>query len=99
MLGDLIPELDLLETLAVKLDSTHHHSEKTWKHLAPALGMPPSDIESLERPSVTLVRHLIESHPKLTVMQFRDVLQEMGRHDVVAILDQYIHNPKGNCSH
>lgn len=99
MLGDLIAELGLLETLAVKLDSTHHHSEKTWKHLASALGMPPSDIESLERPTITLVRHLSESHPEFTVMQLRDVLQKMGRHDVVAILDQYLPNPKGNCSH
>lgn len=102
MLGDVIHELDLLETLAVELDSTHHHAVNNWKHLALVLGISRTDIESLRRPVISpsrqLIGYLIANHSELTVTQFREVLQKINRQDVVAFLDQYIPNPTGNCS-
>lgn len=96
--------MDLLEELAVKLDSTHI-TVHNWKHLALVLDVPPRDIDSLQElvilpsPSWQLIEYLSARHPDLTVRQFRDALQTIKRQDAVATLDRYIFNPTGNCSH
>lgn len=92
--------MDLLEKLAVMLDSTHRYV-KNWKHLALVLGISPSDIESLKRPVISpsptwqLLEDLSVSHSNITVGQFIKVLKKAKRNDVVATLE----NLTGNCSH
>lgn len=100
MIGELIRDLDLLEKLAVMLDSTHHYV-KNWKHLALVLGISSSDIESLKRPVIStsptrqLIEHLCVSDSNTTVRQLIKVLKKDRRNDVVATLE----NLTGNCSH
>lgn len=87
--------MDLLEELAVKLDSTHH-TVQNWKHLALVLDVSPRDIESLQgpvilrSPSWQLIEYLSVSQPDLTVWQFRRELQAIKRQDAVATLDRHI---------
>ena len=96
--------MDLLEELAVKLDSAPH-AVKNWKHLALVLDVSPRDIESLQgplmlrSPSWQLIEYLSVSHPDLTVRQFKQALQMIQRNDAVATLNQYIFlKTTGNCS-
>lgn len=96
--------MDLLEELAVKLDSTHH-AVQNWKHLALVLDVSPRDIESLQgpvilgSPSWQLIKYLSVSHPSLTVRQFKQALQTIQRNDAVATLNGYIFlKTTGNCS-
>ena len=100
-------DLDLLDELAVRLDSTHHHRVKNWKHLALVLGLSPrniADMEWVQGPhfapllSGGLIEYLCVVNPGLTVRRFRELLQKIYRHDAVATLDRYIFNPTGNCS-
>jgi len=87
--------VDLLEELAVKLDS-RPITLSNWKHLAPVFDVPPRDFDS---PSWKLIEYLSVTHPDLTVREFREALKTIKREDAVATLDRYIFNPTGNCTH
>ena len=100
-------DLDLLDELAVRLDSTHNHRVKNWKHLALVLGLSPrtiADMEWVQGPNFApilsrgLIEYLSVVNPDLTVRRFRELLQKINRHDAVATLDRYIFHPTGNCS-
>ena len=87
--------LDCLEELATLMDS-ETPGMKNWLHFARKLGVPKEDCGSLKprgteaSPTRTLMEHIVQVDPDLTVKTFIEALNRMQRTDVVNALKKLL---------
>ena len=85
----------LLDELARCLDTDYQYSLlPSWRDMADLLAIPPEayehyDVYSVSSPTEDLFVFLSSTSPDLSVKEIRDALGEIGRQDVVKIIDKF----------
>ena len=86
----LLEDLDLLDKVAVRLDS-ETPGLKNWLHFARKFGITKNECDNLKpkgipSPTIKLMEHLVQVNPDLTLKQLIQTLKKMKRLDVVNAL-------------
>ena len=88
----LLEDIERLESLSVLLDK-ESPGLKNWRHFARKFGVSLDECNNLKpealSPTKTLMEHLVQVQPKLTVKTLIEALKKIGRRDVVLALTKF----------
>lgn len=88
----LLEDIECLESLSVLLDK-ESPGLKNWRHFARKFGVSLDECNNLKpealSPTKTLMEHIVQVEPKLTVKTLIEALKKIGRRDVVLALTKF----------